>query len=148
MPGPDAFQPMDMLEIVSEATMDQIEFVTEFVNTWLTGLGCSEHFLIQLDVAIDELFGNIVHYAYGSEPGPVTVRMSMEEDNHVVVITFLDQGQPFNPLETVMPDFTGLSAKKRPIGGMGLFMVKKTMDGLFYEYCDGKNILTIKKRIL
>ena len=136
-----------MREITVDTDMEQIAPVTDFLNAQLKEIGCSERVRIQLDVAADEMFGNIVRYAYGTESGPVTVQVEVEENPLRVVLTFIDQGIPFNPLTREMPDTTGLKAKERPIGGLGLFMVKKTMDDLSYEYRDGKNILTIRKNI-
>ena len=136
-----------MREIIVDTDLDQIAPVTDFVNEQLKEIGCSDRVRIQIDVAIDELFGNIIRYAYGEEKGPATVQMEVEEDPLSVILTFIDQGIPFNPLTKEMPDTTGLKAKQRPIGGLGLFMVKKTMDDISYEYRDGKNILMIRKII-
>ncbi|MBQ9008485.1 MAG: ATP-binding protein [Clostridia bacterium] len=136
-----------MQEITVDTEMEQIANVTNFVNAFLKELGCPTHVRIQLDVAVDELFGNIIRYAYGDKIGPVTIRMEAEEDSLDVVLTFIDQGIPFNPLTKEMPNTFGLKARERPIGGLGLFMVKKTMDELSYEYRDGKNILMVRKKI-
>ena len=136
-----------MREITVDAAVDQIPVVTAFVNAQLAELGCSERVRIQVDVAIDELFGNIARYAYDPDTGPATVRVDVEEDPLCVIISFIDQGIPFNPLAKEMPDTTGMKARERPIGGLGLFMVKQTMDDVAYAYEDGKNILTIRKKI-
>ena len=136
-----------MQEITVEATLEQIRPVTEFVNAKLEQLGCSDRIRIQVDVAIDEIFGNIARYAYNPEIGPATVRVDVEEDPLCVIITFIDQGVPYDPLSHEFKDTTHLSAKERPIGGLGLFMVKKTMDGIDYSYQNGRNILTIRKKI-
>ena len=101
---------------------------------------------MQIDIAIDELFGNIVHYAYNPEVGPVTVRVEVTEDPLAVSITFIDNGVPYDPLAKTDPDVT-LSAEEREIGGLGIFMVKKSMDEISYEYRSGQNILTIKKNM-
>ena len=102
--------------------------------------------LMMIMPAIDELFGNIAHYAYNPETGPATVRVEVTEDPIAVVITFIDRGVPYDPLKKEDPDIT-LSAEERAIGGLGIFMVKKTMDEISYEYKDGKNILRIKKNM-
>ena len=101
---------------------------------------------MQIDVAIDELFANIANYAYTPDVGPATVRVEVEEDPLTVVITFIDKGIPYDPLAKEDPDIT-LSAEEREIGGLGIFMVKQTMDEISYEYKDGQNILTIKKNL-
>lgn len=136
-----------MQEITVTATFDQIKTVTDFVNDQLAGLGCSERIRIQVDIAIDELFGNIARYAYHPDTGPATVRVDVAENPLCVIITFIDHGVPYDPLAAEIPDTTSLPASERPIGGLGLFMVKKTMDDISYSYRDGQNILTIRKKI-
>ncbi|MBS6760025.1 ATP-binding protein, partial [Hungatella hathewayi] len=93
---------------------------------------------------IDELFGNIAHYAYHPENGFATVRVEVMDNPMAVVITFMDNGVPYDPLANEDPDIT-LSADERGIGGLGIYIVKKSMDEITYEYKDGKNILKIRK---
>ena len=137
--------------ITVDATIANVETVTNFVNAELEALDCPMKAQMQIDVAIDELFGNIAHYAYkcneNGKPGQANVEVSASKDEPPhVVITFTDCGIPYNPLENEDPDVT-LSAEERQIGGLGIFLVKKTMDDISYEYKDGKNILTIKKKL-
>ena len=134
-------------EMTVDATFDQIKPVTDFINAQLAELGCSDRVRIQVDVAVDELFGNIAQYAYDPETGPATVRVDVEDDPLCVIITFIDHGVPYDPLSAEFVDTTHLPAKERPVGGLGLYMVKKTMDDVSYSYQDGQNILTIRKRI-
>ena len=101
---------------------------------------------MQIDIAIDELFSNIANYAYNPETGPATVRVDVDEKTLEVVITFIDHGIPYDPLKKADPDITK-SADDREIGGLGIYMVKKSMDDITYEYRDGQNILRIKKNI-
>ena len=101
---------------------------------------------MQIDIAIDELFGNIAHYAYKPDVGEATVRVEVVEDPMAVLITFIDKGVPYDPLAKADPNTT-LSAEEREIGGLGIYMVKKTMDEITYEYRDGQNILAIKKNL-
>ena len=135
-----------MRELTINATVENIDRVTEFVNAQLEEHGCSLKVQTQIDIAIDELFGNIASYAYNPEVGPATVRVELKEDPLSVVITFIDHGVPYDPLKKDDPDIT-LSAEDRQIGGLGIYMVKKTMDGISYEYKNGQNILTITKKI-
>ena len=135
-----------MKELTIEATVENIGTVTEFVNGQLQLLGCPQRAQMQIDIAIDELFGNIAHYAYAPGVGLATVRVERKEDPHAVVITFMDGGVPYDPLKKADPD-TSLSAEEREAGGLGIYMVKKTMDGVSYEYKNGQNILTITKNI-
>ncbi|CCZ20271.1 MAG TPA: ATP-binding protein [Clostridiales bacterium] len=135
-----------MKELTLPATIENIETVIDFVNGQLEEIKCPLKAQMQIDIAIDELFGNIAHYAYNPETGPATVRVEVTEDPIAVVITFIDRGVPYDPLKKEDPDIT-LSAEERAIGGLGIFMVKKTMDEISYEYKDGKNILRIKKNM-
>ncbi len=135
-----------MKELTVDAAVENIEVVTDFVNEELEKLDCPVKARRQIDVAIDELFGNIARYAYSPDVGKATVRFSVEENPLEVTITFIDNGNPFNPLEKSNPD-THLSAEERPIGGLGIFLVKKSMDLVEYEYKNGQNILKIKKNI-
>ena len=135
-----------MKELTVDAAVENIEVVTDFVNEELEKLDCPLKARRQIDIAIDELFGNIARYAYSPDVGKATVRFSVEENPLEVTITFIDNGVPFNPLEKSNPD-TSLSAEERPIGGLGIFLVKKSMDMVEYEYKNGQNILKIKKNI-
>ena len=135
-----------MTELTIAATIENIEAVTDFVNEQLEALDCPMKAQMQIDIAIDELFSNIAHYAYNPEIGQATVRVEVIEDPLAVVITFIDNGVPYDPLAKEDPDTT-LSAEERKIGGLGIYMVKKSMDDITYEYKDGQNILTIKKKI-
>ena len=135
-----------MKELTLAATVENIETVTEFVNAQLELMDCPIKAQMQIDIAIDELFGNIAHYAYNTEVGSATVRVEVSEAPLAVIITFIDNGVPYDPLGKDDPDIT-LSAEEREIGGLGIYMVKKSMDEITYEYKDGQNILTIKKNI-
>ncbi len=135
-----------MQELTIPATVENIEKVTDFVNVQLDNIDCPPKAQMQIDIAIDELFGNIAHYAYNPETGPATVRVEVTEKPISVVITFIDHGVPYDPLKKDDPDITK-SAEDREIGGLGIFMVKKTMDEITYEYKDGQNILRIRKDI-
>lgn len=135
-----------MKELTIDATIDNVSVVTAFVDEQLEELGCPMKSQIQVDVAIDELFGNIANYAYNPGVGPAIVRVEVTEAPLAVVITFIDHGVPYDPLKKEDPDVT-LSAEEREAGGLGIYIVKKTMDDISYEYKDGQNILKIKKNI-
>ena len=135
-----------MKELTIAATVENIEVVTDFVNQQLELLECPMKAPMQIDIAIDELFSNIAHYSYNPEVGQATVRVEVVENPLAVTITFIDNGIPYDPLAKEDPDLT-LSAEERQIGGLGIYMVKKSMDEITYEYKDGQNILSIKKCI-
>ena len=135
-----------MKELTIAATVENIETVTNFVDEQLEALDCPMKAQMQMDIAIDELFGNIAHYAYNPDIGQATVRVEVVDDPLSVIITFIDNGVPYDPLAKADPD-VALSADEREIGGLGIFMVKKSMDEVTYEYKDGQNILRIKKSL-
>ena len=135
-----------MKELTIAATVENIETVTDFVNEQLEALDCPMKAQMQIDIAIDELFGNIAHYAYNPETGDATVRVEVVEEPLSVVVTFIDKGVPYDPLAAADPD-TQLSAEERTAGGLGIFMVKKSMDEIAYRYENGSNILSIRKKL-
>ena len=127
-----------------EADRERVEEVMEFVDGQLEAHACSVKSQTQLDIAVDELFANIARYAYGGETGEAVIEIEFPEG--FAAITFRDWGTPFNPLEHPDPDVT-LPAEKRQIGGLGIYMVKKSMDSVSYRYEDGQNILTIRRKL-
>ncbi len=133
-------------ELTVDAAAENIPAVTAFVEAQLDAVDCPPKARGQLSMAIDEIVANIAQYAYAPEVGPVTVRFAFDEGTRTATLTFLDKGLPYNPLEKADPDVS-LSAEDRPIGGLGIFLVKKTMDGMAYAYKHGQNVLTIQKRI-
>ena len=135
-----------MKELTIGATLENIPQVTAFIDEHLEAVDCPMKAQMQIDIVIDELFGNIARYAYGDGTGDATVRFEFDERTRTVSITFVDGGVPFDPLQKPDPDVT-LAAEERAIGGLGIFMVKKTMDRLEYSYENGLNILKIHKYI-
>jgi anti-sigma regulatory factor (Ser/Thr protein kinase) len=135
-----------MKELTIEATVDNIQTVTDFVDEQLESFDCPLKAQMQINIAIDEIFGNIAHYAYNPNTGYATVRVEVLEEPLSVIIAFIDNGKPYDPLKTKEPDLT-ISADDREVGGLGVYMVKNLMDEILYEYKDGKNILTIKKNM-
>ena len=135
-----------MHELTLTATIDNISEATAFVDAQLEELGCPMKAQMQLDIAVDELFGNIARYAYAPETGEATLRFEYDEAEKAVRLTFIDRGVYYDPLKKEDPDVT-LSSQEREVGGLGIFLVKKTMDGMFYERRDGQNILTVVKKI-
>ena len=120
-----------MKELTIKAAIENLPAVTAFLDEILEAADCSMKAQMQLDVAMDELFGNIARYAYAPGEGNATVRVSVDTDARVAEVTLIDSGIPFNPLEASQPD-TAASAEDRPIGGLGIFLVRKTMDDVSY----------------
>ena len=142
--GPQAEAPAK--ELTVDATVENIAAVSAFVEAELDAVDCPLKARMQLGVAIDEIMANIAQYAYAPGTGPVTVRFACEAATRTVTLTFLDKGMPYNPLEQADPDVS-LSAEERPIGGLGIFLVKKTMDRMAYEYKYSQNVLIIQKKL-
>lgn len=134
----------DAAELRLLAKTEYLENVLEFVNAHLKKHQCSQMAMLQLDIAVEELFANVAHYAYHPQDGEISIRITFEEDMATVV--FIDEGKPYNPWEREDPDTT-LSAEERNIGGLGIYMVKMSMDHVAYVYEDNKNILMIQKKI-
>lgn len=135
-----------MKELVIAADRNNLLKVQSFIDEQLEDAGCPMLTQIAIDVAVEELFVNIASYAYDQEIGVAVVQVEMLDDPLSVEITFIDNGKQYDPLAKPDPDIT-LAAKERKKGGLGIYMVKNSMDDMRYEYRDRKNILTIKKNL-
>ena len=133
-----------MKEIHVDSKIENIPEVMDFVRAELETLGCSEQVKAQFKMAVDELFGNICLYAYGEGAGPVTVSVGLEGDPPAATVAFCDSGSPYNPLEADLPDI-GLDIEDRPVGGLGIFLIREMMDSMSYEYKDGCNVLKLTR---
>lgn len=133
-----------MAKITVSATRESIPQVAAFVEGELEKLSCPMKELAQINIAVDELYSNIVNYAYKGGEGEASVSVQGLPPNSVR-LTFEDSGVPYNPLAKPDPDVT-LGAEERQIGGLGIFIVKKTMDAMEYKFEGGKNILAITKK--
>ena len=133
-------------ELDIEAIEENLDEVMTFVDENLEAVGCSMKSQMQIDIAVEEIFVNICKYAYHPDKGRAVVRVEVSDDPVQVKITFIDHGKPYDPLLKDDPDVT-LSADEREIGGLGIFMVKQTMDAVEYHYKDGSNILTLVKNL-
>ena len=131
---------------VFPAVTDELDSVLGFIEDILDDNSCPLKITMAICVAIEEVFVNVANYAYGDKTGEVEVEVSFNSDNREVTFKISDSGIPFNPLDKPDPDVT-LSAEERSIGGLGIFITKKTMDSVSYLYEDGKNILTMSKYI-
>ena len=133
-----------MEKLTTNATVENLAAVTEFITSTLEEKDCSMKIIMQMELVIEEIFVNVASYAYRPNVGPVTICKEISESPQAVTITFIDSGVAYNPLEREDPDIT-LSAEERDIGGLGIFLVKKNVDEISYEYKDGQNILRLKK---
>lgn len=127
-----------------EAVKGNLLEVLGSVEEYYEEAGCPIKTQMQINIAVEEIFVNIASYAYAPETGSVRIRLQAVKDPARALITFEDGGVPYDPLAKEDPDVT-LSAEERKIGGLGIYMVKQSMDHVRYEYKDGKNILTLEK---
>ena len=135
-----------MKEKVFSATKDTLGDVMAFTEECLDSFGCPMKSSMAICVAVEEIFVNIASYAYGDGTGNASLCFGFDEGERLMTLVVSDEGAPFNPLEREEPDIT-LSAAERDIGGLGIFITKKTMDTVFYKNENGKNILTMTKKI-
>ncbi|MBR3545737.1 MAG: ATP-binding protein [Oscillospiraceae bacterium] len=133
-------------ELETPAETGKLPVVLAFIEQHLEEIGCPPKVQLQIAVAAEEIFVNIASYAYAPVSGNATVRVVVSEDPVAVTITFMDGGKPFDPTKRDDPDVT-LAAEERGIGGLGIYMTKRFMDDVKYEYKGGKNILTLVKRV-
>ena len=129
-----------------EAVRENIPRISEFVDAALEQMNRSVKAQMAIDIALDEILANICHYAYATGTGTVEVCVDHDAENRTAEITFRDRGVPFDPLQKEDPDTT-LTAEQREIGGLGIFLVRKTMDAMKYRREGGSNVLTIRKKI-
>lgn len=135
-----------MKEINVEANVDNLYKVFSFIEEQLTSVNCDIKDQNRLLIAIEEIFINIAKYAYKDGNGSIKVQVSFSMNPDVITVVFIDSGIRYDPLAKEDPD-VGLSAAERPIGGLGIYITKKFVDEVFYDYKNNQNILTIKKQI-
>ena len=136
----------DMTTQTFPAKTESLPDILGFVEETLEGFGSSMKIQMAVCVAIEEVFVNVAHYAYGGGEGNMTLGIGYDEDSRTVTFRMTDKGVPFDPLQKPDPDIT-LSAEDREIGGLGIFITKKTMDSVSYAYENGENVLTMTKKI-
>lgn len=133
-----------MHKITVEAVVENLQTVIDFATEHLEEQDCPMKTAMQMELVIEEIFVNIANYAYNPEIGTATFCIEFEDRPSAVLMTFIDNGKPYNPLEKTDPDTT-LDIDERDIGGLGIFLVKKNVDEIAYKYEGGQNILTMKK---
>ncbi|WP_026508133.1 ATP-binding protein [Butyrivibrio sp. MC2013] len=135
---------MNRIEI--DAVVDNLPKVIDYIDENLDHYDCSMKARTQIDIAVEELFVNIANYAYPEGSGKATITFDYDEEEGAVIISFIDSGIPYDPLSREDPDVS-LPAEERQIGGLGIFMVKKSMDDVRYEYVNNMNKTSIIKKI-
>ena len=133
-----------MKELTLEATLENLTQVTDFLGRELEAAGCPMKAQIAISIAAEEIYVNIAHYAYAPETGDAALCLELVPEPPAAVLTFRDRGVPFDPLAKPDPDVT-LAAEDRAVGGLGIFIVKKTMSPVTYKRRSGLNILKMGK---
>ena len=133
-------------ELTVKADVNNLDKVQGFIDERLEAAECSMKAQTQIGVAVEEIYVNICHYAYKDKGGEGDATIKMKISDGVAEIVFEDSGIQYDPLANEEPDIT-LSAEEREIGGLGVFITKKTMDEVLYEYKDSRNVLTLRKKI-
>ncbi len=128
------------------AKTEALSDVLGFVDQMLDSFACPMKIQTAVCVAIEEVFVNVAHYAYGDGEGDMYLGIGFDEESRAITFRMSDKGVPFDPLQKPDPDIT-LSAEEREIGGLGIFITKKTMNSVTYAYENGENILTMIKNI-
>ncbi|MBF0476312.1 MAG: ATP-binding protein [Deltaproteobacteria bacterium] len=138
-----------MCQITRPAKIEHLEEFCDFVSNRVAAYGASMKVVHEIDLAIDEAATNVINYAYENTAGDLTVSISLEdslEEPKTLVIALIDHGKPFNPLTIPPPDLES-DIDHRPIGGLGLHLIRKFTDSVYYRREDDKNILTFRKEL-
>ena len=131
-----------MQELVIEAKIENLDKLNEFVHNAISDLNFEKKSIMQLDLIVEEIFVNIANYAYSPKTGLAKILLDIKCE--WISLTFIDSGIPYNPLEQSDPD-VNLSVDEREIGGLGIFLTKKFVDKISYQYINNQNVLTIEK---
>ena len=132
--------------LIVPAHVDRLDEVTGFLEEQLENADCSPDDIFTITLAAEEIFVNIAHYAYDGGEGEAEIKFSFDNDTRIAEIVFSDNGIPFDPTSRPTPDISQ-EAGKRPVGGLGIHIVKQMMYGVHYQYLGGKNMLAFQKKI-
>ena len=126
------------------ARRESMDEVNMFLEAQLDEVACPPDSAFLLMLAAEEIFVNIASYAYDGGEGDARIEFSFDEEKEMAELVFSDRGIPFDPTSRPSPDIT-LKSDDRPIGGLGIHIIKQRMDEVVYQYAGGKNVLTIRK---
>lgn len=128
------------------ATSSGLQTLLSFTETWLSKTGISPEKQYDILIIVEELTVNIVNYAYDEIPGKITLSLELLDDGAILRLNLSDTGRPFNPLDYDDPKLSE-SIEERPVGGLGIFIIKSLADKLKYEYNNKQNQIIIEKRL-
>ena len=137
-----------MAELEIDAVRDNLKTVFEFITDEIRSRTDDRKLIRQIKLCVEEIFLNITSYAYQPDTGSARIVIRIEGDPVPirVFVSFMDSGHPFDPLSEGQPDLEA-ELEDRRVGGLGIFLVRNTVDEISYEYSDGQNILTFAKDI-
>jgi anti-sigma regulatory factor (Ser/Thr protein kinase) len=128
-----------------KSDLSELDRLCQNLETFGQKFGLSKKLIFEINLALDELFTNIISYGFQDDKEHV-VRITLTPENDLLCLCIEDDGKPFNPIEFESPDVS-CSVEKCKIGGLGIHIMKKLMDEICYERCDDKNVLNLKKKI-
>lgn len=131
-------------EIVLKNNIREIPRMEEFVNQAGTAAGVAPERIDMLVLAVEEAMTNVINYAYGDREGEII--LTAERQGNAIVFEIKDQGKAFDPTQVGEPDVSLPAAEREP-GGLGLFIIRKLMDGVHYRREQDTNVLTLTKQI-
>jgi anti-sigma regulatory factor (Ser/Thr protein kinase) len=134
------------MNVIVKVDINELDNVLDIIEEYLNSKPVPEKFKLELEIALEEIFANIVNYSYKieSDDNKIEIIYNFEDNPSRIIIKIIDKGIPFNPLTHNDPDTT-LNADDRDIGGLGILLIKKNVNNIDYEFKDNQNILTIEK---
>lgn len=128
------------------AELDNLDNMIDLIISDLNDIVCNKRFVNQVRLSCEEVLVNVISYAYPDGGGEVEIIREIPNDNGEIIIQFIDEGVPYNPLLNPDPDINA-PIEDRGIGGLGVYLYKTIMDKVTYERKEGKNILTFVKKL-
>lgn len=133
-----------MAQIIVKAAVDSLDAVNDFLSAEMEKADLSMKLQTSLALVVEEVFVNIAHYAYAPGEGDATIQFTIE--NNELRLTFIDEGKAYDPLSHEDPDITA-KAEDREIGGLGIMLVKRIMDGAEYRREGDRNLFILSKKL-
>lgn len=131
-------------------SIEEVGRLPQFLDSLFEATGCDQSVAFNLNLALEEAVVNVINYAYPKDGRVYSFTLDVvavrEGEGTVLTFTLTDNGAPFDPTKAADAD-TSLSAEDRPIGGLGIFLVRQLMDSVDYQFVDGSNVLTMTKRV-
>ena len=128
-----------------KSDLDELDSLCENLETFGNRFGLSKKLIFEINLALDELFTNIISYGFKDGKEHI-VKVTLTPENDELCLCIEDDGKPFNPIEFETPDVS-CSVEECKIGGLGIHIMKKLMDEVCYERCGDKNVLNLKKKV-